>query len=99
MRHVNGVYAQCYNRSRKIGGQLFRGRYKSVLVEEDSHLLELLRYIHQNPLVQICWRVPWFKPSSIYILCEEVGLALQRISSRHVCRKKGHSKEIVPGIC
>jgi REP element-mobilizing transposase RayT len=50
MRHVNGVYTQRYNRSRNIDGQLFRGRYKSVLVEEDSHLLELLRYIHRNPV-------------------------------------------------
>ena len=50
MRHVNGVYTQRYNRSHKADGQLFRGRYKSVLVEEDSYLLELLRYIHRNPL-------------------------------------------------
>lgn len=50
MRHVNGVYTQRYNRQRNIDGQLFRGRYKSVLVEEDSHLLELLRYIHRNPV-------------------------------------------------
>lgn len=50
MRHVNGVYTQRYNRRRNIDGQLFRGRYKSVLVEEDSYLLELLRYIHRNPV-------------------------------------------------
>ena len=50
MRHVNGVYTQRYNRRRNIDGQLFRGRYKSVLVQEDSHLLELLRYIHRNPV-------------------------------------------------
>lgn len=50
MRHLNGVYTQRYNRRHGIDGQLFRGRYKAVLVEEDSHLLELLRYIHRNPL-------------------------------------------------
>ena len=50
MRHVNGVYTQRYNRHHKIDGQLFRGRYKSVLVEEDTYLLELLRYIHRNPV-------------------------------------------------
>lgn len=48
MRHVNGVYTQRYNRRQNTDGQLFRGRYKSVLVQEDSHLLELLRYIHRN---------------------------------------------------
>ncbi len=63
MRHVNGVYTQRYNRRRNIDGQLFRGRYKSVLVEENSHLLELLRYIHRNPVrARMCTSLeeyPW----------------------------------------
>ncbi|MDY0184968.1 MAG: transposase [Desulfuromonadaceae bacterium] len=50
MRHLNGVYTQRYNRRHSTDGQLFRGRHKAVLVEEDSHLLELLRYIHRNPI-------------------------------------------------
>ena len=50
MRHLNGVYAQRFNRKHDMDGQLFRGRYKAVLVEEGSYLLELLRYIHRNPL-------------------------------------------------
>jgi REP element-mobilizing transposase RayT len=50
MRHVNGVYTQRFNRYHGEDGQLFRGRYKAVLVEEDSYLLEVLRYIHRNPL-------------------------------------------------
>lgn len=31
-------------------GHLFRGRYKSILVEDDAYLVELLRYIHLNPV-------------------------------------------------
>ncbi len=50
MRHLNGVYTQRFNRLHEKEGQLFRGRYKAVLVEEDSHLLEVMRYIHRNPL-------------------------------------------------
>jgi len=50
MRHLNGVYTQRYNRIHHCDGQLFRGRYKAILVEADSYLLELLRYIHRNPL-------------------------------------------------
>lgn len=50
MRHLNGVYTQRYNRIHHCDGQLFRGRYKSILIEADSYLLELLRYIHRNPL-------------------------------------------------
>lgn len=65
MRHVNGVYTQRYNRRQKVDGQLFRGRYKSVLVEEDSHLVELLRYIHRNPVrAHICKSVSDYRWSS-----------------------------------
>ncbi|HDL07657.1 MAG TPA: transposase, partial [Desulfobacteraceae bacterium] len=44
-RHLNSVYTQRYNKRYGFDGQLFRGRYKSILVCDDSHLLELVRYI------------------------------------------------------
>ena len=50
MRHLNGLYTQQYNRIHGFDGQLFRGRYKSILVSNDSHLLQLVRYIHKNPV-------------------------------------------------
>ncbi|MCK4839127.1 MAG: transposase [Desulfobulbaceae bacterium] len=50
MRHVNGVYTQRYNRAHKKDGQLFRGRFKAVVVDSDNYLLEVLRYIHNNPV-------------------------------------------------
>ena len=50
MRHINGVYTQRHNRIRGTDGPLFRGRFKSVLVDEDAYLLQLSRYIHRNPV-------------------------------------------------
>lgn len=50
MRHINGVYTQRFNKNNKCEGQLFKGRFKSILVNGDSYLLQLLRYIHRNPL-------------------------------------------------
>ncbi len=50
LRHIDGVYTQRFNRAHDIDGPLFRGRYKSILVEADSYLLPLVRYIHRNPL-------------------------------------------------
>ena len=50
MRHINGVYTQRFNRRHHLDGQLFRGRYKSIIVNGDSYLLQLVRYIHRNPL-------------------------------------------------
>ncbi len=50
MRHLNSIYTQRFNRTHGYDGPLFRGRYKSVLVCDDSYLLELIRYIHKNPV-------------------------------------------------
>ncbi|MBP1729764.1 MAG: hypothetical protein H6Q55_193 [Deltaproteobacteria bacterium] len=50
MRHIDGVYTQRFNRARETDGSLFRGRYKSIVVGGDSYLLQLVRYIHRNPL-------------------------------------------------
>ena len=50
MRHLNGVYTQRYNVGHGCDGTLFRGRYKSILVDADNYVLQLVRYIHRNPL-------------------------------------------------
>lgn len=49
MRHINGVYTQIINGKYELEGSLFKGRYKSILIEADKYLLELIRYIHRNP--------------------------------------------------
>ena len=50
MRQLNGVYTQYFNRSNDSVGHLFQGRFKSILVEKESYLLELSRYIVCNPV-------------------------------------------------
>jgi len=50
MRHLNGVYTQDFNRRHNRVGHVFQGRYKSILVERDSYLLELCRYVVLNPV-------------------------------------------------
>jgi len=50
MRRLLTGYAQYYNKRYKRHGHLFQNRYKSILCEEEAYLLELLRYIHLNPL-------------------------------------------------
>ena len=50
MRQLNGVYTQYINRGYSRVGHVFQGRYKAVLVEKDSHLLELARYVVLNPV-------------------------------------------------
>lgn len=50
MRQLNGVYTQTFNRIHDSVGHLFQGRYKSILVDKDSYLLELNRYVVLNPV-------------------------------------------------
>ena len=50
MRELNGVYTQGFNQRYGRVGHLFQGRYKAIVVEKDSHLLALCRYVVLNPL-------------------------------------------------
>lgn len=50
MRQLNGMYTQNYNRIHNQVGHVFQGRYKAILVEKQSYLLELARYIVLNPV-------------------------------------------------
>jgi putative transposase len=50
MRQLNGVYTQTYNRRHSRVGHVYQGRFKAILVDRDSYLLELLRYVVLNPV-------------------------------------------------
>ena len=50
MQGVQQTYTQYYNRKYKKVGHLFQGRYKAILCQKDAYLLELIRYIHLNPV-------------------------------------------------
>jgi len=50
MRRLLTGYSLWYNRRYRRHGHVFQNRYKSILCQEDSYLLELVRYIHLNPM-------------------------------------------------
>jgi putative transposase len=50
MRRLLTGYAVTFNKRHKRSGHLFQNRYKSIICEEDPYFLELVRYIHLNPL-------------------------------------------------
>ena len=74
MRQLNGVYTQRFNRSHQRVGHVFQGRFKAILVEKDSYLLELARYVVLNPLrarmVRRLEQWPW---SSYLATCGQVS--------------------------
>lgn len=50
MRQLNGAYTQAFNAKHNCVGHLFQGRYKAILIEKESHLLEVCRYVVLNPI-------------------------------------------------
>ena len=50
MRQLNGVYTQARNKRHNKIGHLLQGRYKAILIQKDSHLLEVCRYVVLNPV-------------------------------------------------
>lgn len=50
MRQLNGVYTQRFNRQHGRVGHVFQGRYKAIIVQKETHLLELARYVVLNPV-------------------------------------------------
>ena len=50
MKYLNGTYTQSFNRHNNKVGHVLQGRYKAILVQKESYLLELARYIVLNPV-------------------------------------------------
>ncbi|MEN6387850.1 MAG: transposase [Candidatus Cryosericum sp.] len=50
MHHINMSYGEWYNKSRQRHGHVFQDRFFSILITQDSHLLEAVRYVVLNPL-------------------------------------------------
>ena len=63
MRHLNGVYTQKFNQMHRRVGHLYQGRYKAIIVQRETYLLELSRYIVLNPvrarMVHSAEQWPW----------------------------------------
>lgn len=66
MHYINGSYTTYINIKKKRSGHLFQGRYKAIVVDRDSYLLELSRYIHLNPVRARMVQRPELYPYSSY---------------------------------
>jgi REP-associated tyrosine transposase len=50
MRQLNGVYTQAFNKRHRRVEHLFQGRFKGILVQKESHFMEVCRYVVLNPV-------------------------------------------------
>ena len=100
MRQLNGVFTQASNRRHQRSGHLFQGRYKGILVDGDSYLLELTRYVVLNPVRAKMVKQPGDWPWSSYeAMMGEVqsppwlstdGLLVQFSKQRAAARRRYH---------
>ena len=71
MRQLNGMYTQSFNRRHNSSGHLFSGRFKSVHVQKEKYLADLVRYILFLPVQSGFVKLPQqFKWSSCKFLFE-----------------------------
>lgn len=89
MRRLLTGYAVTFNRRHRRSGHLFQNRYKSLVCEEEAYLLELVRYIHLNPLragivstVEQLDAYPWCGHASLMGRAELPGQAPVEVLSR-----------------
>jgi REP element-mobilizing transposase RayT len=65
MQRLNSSFAQSFNRRRSRVGHLFQGRYHASIIDEESHLLEVSRYVVLNPVrAGLCLRPESWRWSS-----------------------------------
>ncbi|MDP3920777.1 MAG: transposase [Candidatus Omnitrophota bacterium] len=107
MRHIDGVYTQKYNRSYQKDGSLFKGRYRAVVLQVESYLLRVMRYIHLNPvqarIVHDPTDYPWSSHRD-YISVNGhpswllVGFILNQFSSQSHLAAEAYNQFITAGI-
>lgn len=97
MRQLNGVYTQAFNRAHGRVGHVFQGRYKAILVQKETYLLELARYIVLNPVRARMVRSAKDWPWSSYRATAGQGEAMKWLQTEWILsafgRQKGQAME------
>jgi REP element-mobilizing transposase RayT len=97
MRQLNGVYTQAYNRRHRRVGHLFQGRFKAILIQKESHYLEVCRYVVLNPVRAKAVKHPREWPWSSYRATGGVASAPRCLTVdellSHFGQKRGPAQE------
>lgn len=109
MSRLLSGYAGGFNRRYRRAGLLFQNRYKSILCQEDAYLLELVRYIHLNPLrsglVPTLEELDHYRFSGHSVLmghrnfaCQEVKAVLTRFGKRILAARHAYRAFVEEGV-
>ena len=85
-------YTRYFNNRHRMVGHLFQGRYRAILCDKDSYLLELVRYLHLNPvragLAEDATQYPWSSHADFLKGRDERGVAVEEVLS-HLSKRRG----------
>lgn len=107
MRQLNGVYTQKFNWLHNSTGHTFQGRYKSILVEKQSYLLEVCRYVVLNPVrAQLIidpynWKWSSYRATAGYekpIKCLTIDWVLGQFGNRRDEARRSYQSFVKEGI-
>jgi putative transposase len=109
MRRLMTGHAVSYNLRHKRQGHLFQNRYKSIVVEEEPYFLELVRYIHLNPvragILQNMEDLARYRYTGHSVLvgqrefqAQEANAVLERFASRRKAALHGYLKFVAAGF-
>ena len=90
-----------YDAYRRMGsgdGPLFRGRFKALVIEADSYLLELVRYIHLNPVQAGLVRKPEQYAWSSHRAFPERGSSPDWLTKEEVLGRLGVNVDADPAV-
>src|SRR4030095_14827248 len=97
MRQLNGVYTQAFNRRHHRVGHLFQGRFKGILVQKESHFLEVCRYVVLNPVRAKAVKHPREWPWSSYRATGGLAPGSPRLTGgeglRHFGQRRGPAQQ------
>ncbi len=106
MRQLNGIYTRRFNQRHHRVGHVFQGRYKAILVDKDSYLLELSRYVVLNPvragMVKAAGQWPWSSYRAMIGKVKkpkwlETDLALGQLAQRRKIARNKYIRLIAEG--
>ena len=99
-------HAQWHNRKYRQSGHLFQGRYRAILCDKDSYLLELTRYIHLNPVRARIAKEPHAYPWSSYRAYLgrepetglETKLVLEMMSKKKAAARRSYERFVLDAL-
>jgi len=95
MHYLNASYTNWFKSKHNINGVIFQGRFKSMLVEEDSYGLWLSAYIHLNPVRAEIVKDPGkYKWSSFQYYTREKKSPLESLDTGFILKQFGENEEL-----